>query len=121
MPLTATELQAIATAEASKFAYVSLHTTDPSTTGANEASGGTPVAYARKASGATATAGTVNTSQVAFDAPAGTYTHWGLWSAVTGGTFFGGGPLQAGGVNTPQVLSSQGQVKVTVSIPVASA
>jgi hypothetical protein len=71
--------------------YLSLHTADPSTTGANEVSGGSP-AYARKAttwnasSGGSKTAATLPT----FDVPAGTTVAYvGYWSAVTGGTFRG--------------------------------
>jgi len=75
MALTPTEVQAIATAEAAKFQYVSLHTADPGTTGANEATGGSP-AYARKLSTWTASAGVVSGTQVTVDVPAGTYWCW---------------------------------------------
>jgi hypothetical protein len=119
MPITPTEVQVVATAEAAKYTYESLHTADPGTTGASEATGGSP-AYARKAVSCTATAGVVSAPQVAFDAPAGTYTHFGLWSAATGGTFYGGDPLQVAGTNTPQVLSSQGQVKNTATLTITA-
>ncbi|WP_278266208.1 hypothetical protein [Nocardia sp. AG03] len=67
--------------------YVSVHTGDPGTTGTNEASGGSP-AYARVATTWSAPAnGQISGSQVTVDLPAGTYTHAGLWSAPTGGTF----------------------------------
>jgi hypothetical protein len=72
--------------------HASLHTADPSTTGANEVSGGSP-AYARKAVSfnAVGTDGVVETSADAvFDVPASTtVTYVGLWSASTGGTFLG--------------------------------
>lgn len=67
--------------------YVSVHIADPSTTGANEASGGSP-AYARVATTWSAPAnGQVTGSQVTVNLPAGKYTHAGLWNAATGGTF----------------------------------
>lgn len=75
--------------------FVSLHTADPSTTGASEVSGGTP-AYARKAvSWAAAASGSkASNVQVVFDVPAATtITHLGYWSAVTAGTFYGSRPL----------------------------
>ncbi|MBF6356515.1 hypothetical protein IU449_18525 [Nocardia higoensis] len=67
--------------------YVSVHTADPGTTGTNEATGGSP-AYKRVATTWTAPAnGQVTGSQVTIDLPAGSYTHAGLWTALTGGTF----------------------------------
>lgn len=92
--------------------YISLHTADPGTTGANEATGGSP-AYARKATtwtGGTVD-GTVTGSQVTIDVPAGTYTHFSVWTAATAGTFVGSGALSANAV-----LSGQGQVLVTPSV-----
>lgn len=115
MPLTDTERNTIADAEATRLSYVSLHTANPSTTGANEATGGTP-AYARKAlTWNASTGGTASANEVTFDVPAGTYTHFGIWSALTSGTFRGGNSLAAS-----QVISSQGQIKLTVSIPVTA-
>lgn len=75
--------------------YASLHIGDPGTTGANEVTGGSP-AYARKAvtwgspsAGEMAAAG-----QPVFDVPTGTtITHVGIWSAVSGGTFYGSGEV----------------------------
>lgn len=114
MPFTPTEIEAIATAEAAKITYLSLHTADPGTTGANEATGGSP-AYAREATTITATSGTGTSTQVTFDVPSGTYTHFGTWNAATAGTFYGGNPL-----STAQTISSQGQIKLTVTIPVTA-
>lgn len=114
MPLTPTEVQVVATAEAAKFLYQSLHTSDPGSTGTGEATGGSP-AYARKAVTVTASAGVATGTQVTHDVPAGTYTHFGWWSAVTGGTFYGGNPLA-----TSQVVSSQGQVKVTATMTITT-
>lgn len=71
--------------------FVSGHTADPGSTGANEISGGSP-AYIRKAitwnpaSGGTKTA----SNSPVLDIPAGTtITHLGFWSAVTLGVFYG--------------------------------
>jgi hypothetical protein len=89
--------------------YVSLHTGDPSTTGANEATGGSP-AYARQQTTWSADAvddGVRAGTQVTIDVAAGTYTHFGIWSASTSGTFVGGGSI------TSTVMGAQGQIKVT--------
>lgn len=77
--------------------YVSLHTGSPSTTGANEVSGGSP-AYARKSMTWNAASGGAldNSNAPVFDVPAGTtVSHFGLWSAATAGTFYGGDALSA--------------------------
>ena len=94
--------------------YVSLHTADPGTTGASEATGGSP-AYGRKQTTWTggASDGSVPGAQVTLDAPAGTYTHVGVWSASTGGTFVAGFAL-----STPVTLGAQGQVLVTPTVSV---
>jgi hypothetical protein len=90
-----TALQAIAAAAT----YISLHSASPGYTGANEISGGSP-AYARVATtwagGTTGSngAGTDVGSQVTLNVPAGTTIGWfGIWSAVTAGTYYGGGAL----------------------------
>ena len=114
MPLTPTEVQVIAAAEAAKILFLSLHTANPGTTGASEATGGTP-AYARKATVVTATAGTGTSTQVTFDIPAGNYTYFGTWSAVTAGTFYGGNLLSA----TVTAVGQQ-QTLLTISIPVTA-
>lgn len=76
---------------ASGAVYASLHTGDPSTTGANEVTGGSP-AYARKSvTWAAASAGALTTSNAqVFDVPAGTTIQYvGFWSLASGGTFYG--------------------------------
>jgi hypothetical protein len=112
MTLTNAAKEAAATAVTALGDRISLHTADPGATGASEATGGSP-AYARQTTTWTAggSDGVVAGSQVTFDAPAGTYTHFGVWSS--GGTFVGGNPL-SGSV----VLGAQGQVKVTPSMTV---
>lgn len=75
---------------------VSLHTADPGTTGANEVSGGTygrqTVAWGAATNGSKTTTGT---PAATIPVPASTVSHFGLWSAATGGTFYGGGSLSA--------------------------
>jgi hypothetical protein len=87
-----------------------LHTADPSTTGANELTGGSP-AYARKAVtwSAAATAAKAASNAPVFDVGAGkTITHWGMWSTATGGTFYYGGTLPAS-----ETFGSQGTYTAT--------
>lgn len=77
--------------------YVSLHTADPGSTGTNEVTGGSP-AYARKAVtwNASSAGDLDNNANPVFDVPASTtITHFGLWSAATSGTFYGGDALSA--------------------------
>lgn len=115
MTLTVAQQNSIATTEASALAYLSLHTADPTTTGGNEVTGGSP-AYARQALvWGTAAAGQISASQVSFNAPAVTATHFGFWSAVTGGTWLGGDPLTAA-----QTLSAQGVIQVTPKLTVTA-
>jgi hypothetical protein len=92
--------------------YLSLHTADPGTSGTSEVTGGSP-AYARKScTWAAAASGSMTTNAgVTFDIPAGTtITHYGVWSASSSGTFYGGGALSAsdafGGQGTYQLTSA---------------
>jgi len=126
----AAELNYLADQEAARITHLSLHTASPSTTGANEATGGSP-AYARKAVtfnaggaigplGGTlqpATTGVAWSSEVTFDVPAGSYTHWGGWSASTAGTYRGGNTL-----SSTQSPSGQAQIAHSIAVgPVAGA
>lgn len=75
--------------------HMSLHTADPGTTGADEVVGGS---YARQAiTWNAAAAGVLDDVSVPdFDVPGGTtITHFGLWTAVSAGTFVGGDELSA--------------------------
>lgn len=85
---------------------VSLHTADPGSTGANEATGGSP-AYARQAAVWTggASDGFSQAGQVTFDVPAGTYTHAGLWTSA--GVFVDKAAI------TSVTMGGQGQVLIT--------
>jgi hypothetical protein len=95
VPLTDTARNAALDGVRAVATHVSLHTGNPSTTGANEVTGGTP-AYAREPiTWSAAAAGvTDNTGALDFDVPAGaTVTFWGLWTAVTAGVFLGWFPV----------------------------
>lgn len=75
--------------------YVSMHTADPGTTGAAEVAG---APYARQLSTWDGPAGGSDTgTEVAVPMPAGagttTITYWGLWTAVSGGTWITGDAL----------------------------
>lgn len=92
---TNTMKNALCAAYAAQGLYLSLHTAAPGSTGASEVSAGAG-GYARKSLtwGAPAN-GSVSATEVKFDAPAGTFTHWGLWSAASGGEYRDGGALAA--------------------------
>lgn len=100
-------LEASVAAVAALGRWISVHTGNPGTTGANEATGGSP-AYAREQTtwGAGIADGIENGSQVTVDLPAGTYTYFGVWSTETGGTFI------IGGIIVTTILGVQGTVLV---------
>lgn len=99
--------EALAAKYAELAVYASVHTGNPGTTGANEASGG---GYARKPVSWTAGAsdGATVAAQIEFDVPAGTYTHVGFFSALTGGT-----PIDFYDIPTDIVMSQAGKIRVT--------
>lgn len=107
----AATLEAKAEAQRALGAYISLHTASPGTTGANEATGGSP-AYARQLTTWTdgGDDGVIAGSQVTIDVAAGTYTHFGVWSASSAGTYIDGGDI------TDTVMGAQGQIKVTPTL-----
>jgi len=86
--------------------YISLHVSDPGTTGSGEVSGGS---YARQqTTWGSSSSGTAAGTQVTFSSvPSGTYTHYGVWSALTG-TFRWGFSLSPG-----VTLSGTGTVLMT--------
>lgn len=97
--------------------WVSLHTADPGTTGASEVAGGSP-AYARKAGtwNPAASGNLDNSNAPVFDIPAGTtITHFGLWSAASAGTFYGGGALSASESYGAQGVYTLSDADVTVT------
>jgi len=106
--------QALAT---TGWGYVSLHTADPSTTGANEVTGGT---YARVAVTWNAASGgsVTNSSALSINLPASTTaSYFGVWSASTSGSYYIGGAL------SPSVTtgSSAGVVTIAASAITVSA
>lgn len=116
MAFTNATKETAATSVTATGSWISLHTSDPGTTGTGEATGGSP-AYARKQTTWTAGSsdGVVNGSAVSIDVPAGTYTFAGVWSASTAGTFVGGFALSS----STGALPGQAVVAVTPSITVA--
>jgi hypothetical protein len=130
LSMTDAERNNLADELASRISYLSLHTATPGTTGASEATGGSP-AYARKSvtfnsAGAAgplgsgtqpATVGVAWSSQVTFDVAAGTYTHWGTWTASTAGTYRVGNTL-----SSTQSPASQTTIQHSIGVgPVSGA
>lgn len=110
MPYSPTGLNAAANGIAAAGTYISAHTGDPSTTGANEVTGGS---YARQqTTWGSASDGDRTGSQVTVPIPAGTtVTHWGIWSAVSGGSFIGGFAL-----SSPEAFGSAGNLLHTPTL-----
>lgn len=94
MPLATSGLNDAVNGVAAAATYISAHTGNPSTSGANEVSGGS---YARQQTtwGAASNGSRVG-SQVHIPIASGTtVTYWGLWTASTGGTFKGAWQLSS--------------------------
>lgn len=88
MALTDGTLNALGTELASLALYVSLHTADPGTTGANESSAArVSVTFSVDADGDLTIPSTLSFTG---GAASGACTHVGLWSASVAGTFRGG-------------------------------
>lgn len=88
-------LDALSGGTTNVLAYTSLHTADPGTTGASEASGGS---YARLATtwNAASSRAKTNSSSLTFTTSGSTAnTHFGTSSAVTAGTFGISGALSS--------------------------
>lgn len=101
MPYVAAARNAMLDALGALITYFSVHTAYPSTSGANEVSGGSP-AYARKSKtwNAAASGAMDDSNTCVFDIPAATTARWiGMWGASTAGTFYGYAPL---GGDTPK-------------------
>lgn len=110
MALSTTARNALASAIAAGATWISLHTADPSTTGANEAAG----VPRKQTTWGSPSGGDIVGSQVSFDIPGGgggPYTHFGIWTAVSGGTFYGGGTL-----SPAETFAGAGQLRVTPTI-----
>lgn len=110
-----TALNAMVNAVKSAATYISAHTADPSTGGSNEVAGGS---YARvQTTWGTTSSGDTTGSEVTVNIPAGTtITHWGIWSASTSGTFYGGFALGAS-----ETFGSAGTWKHTPTLDVDAA
>jgi len=100
------------------WAYVSLHTADPGTTGASEVTGGT---YARVAvSWNAASSGSVTQSgALSINLPASTTaSYFGVWSASSSGTYYIGGALSPSittGTSAGVVTIAAGSLSVSAS------
>lgn len=103
--------------------YVSLHTGDPGDTGANEATTG---GYARKVqtfAAASTDGGGITTIDSDADITIGaftgaaTFTHMGIWDAVTTGEFLAGGALSSSRTvaNGDQLKFSSGNITVALA------
>lgn len=90
--------------------FISFHTGDPGTTGANEISN---QVYSRQQTGwSPASTGSKVGTPVTATVPAGiTVTYWGLNSSSTAGTFFYGGQLPA-----PETYGAQGTIVFTPTL-----
>ena len=91
--------------------HVSLHTADPGATGASEMAGGLYARSTNAIASFAAASGKANTSNasITVTAAAATATHWGLWTASSGGSFLVGGTL------SPSVVCSNGLAVVIPS------
>lgn len=108
MALSVTARNALASAIASGATWISVHTSDPGTTGAGEAAG---VPRKQTTWGAPAS-GDIVGSQVTLDVVAGgPYGWFGIWTAVSGGTFYGGGTL-----SPAETFAGTGQLRITPTI-----
>lgn len=98
-------------------AYVSLHTTEPNSSGSNEVVGGS---YTRESvTWAAASAGSISASNSpVFDVPGSTTVAWvGLWSAVSSGTYYGALEL-----TNPETFGSAGTLTMDeITVTVANA
>ena len=100
------------------WSWVSLHSADPSTTGASELAGG---GYARVAVAWNAASGgsITNSGALSITVPASTTTgYFGIWSASTAGTYMVGGtlgtPVTTGGTSGVCSIAA-GALTVTAS------
>lgn len=95
-------LEQLAIAAAGEGNWIALHTGAPGSTGANELTGGSP-AYGRQQTtwAAGAEDGMVTGSEVEFNVPASTITHYSVWTASSGGEFLWSVNFPGSGVTFP--------------------
>lgn len=112
-----TALNVMVDAVAAAGTRISFHTADPGATGTSEVayhSSGNRPQTTWGAAGSGATGGDRTGSQVSANIPGGvTVTHWGIWSAASGGTFYGGFPLSA-----PEAFGANGTIQHTPTLDV---
>lgn len=105
MAFTSASKDAAVNALTALGSYISLHSGDPGTTGASEVAGATR----QQTTWGSSSSGTASGTQVTFSSvPAGSYTHYGVWTADSGGTFRWGFALAPG-----VTLSDVGTVLMT--------
>lgn len=93
MAFTSTSKDTAVNALTALGSWISLHSSDPGTTGASEVSGVTR----QQTTWGSSSSGTANGSQVTFSSvPAGSYSFYGVYSAQTGGSFRWGFALSPG-------------------------
>lgn len=90
MPLNDAALDLMATALKNGATHMSLHSANPGTTGTSEitAAGRQPIAWDGPTTGGDISLS--GTEAFTGGTGGGAVTHVGLWSAATGGTFYGG-------------------------------
>lgn len=113
MPYTDAALDTQINAQATAATRISFHTADPGSTGTSEISGTGRPATTWAAADAHPVSGRRRVgSQVSAPIPAGTtVTHWGLFTAATGGTFHYGGALA-----TAETFGSAGTIQHTPTL-----
>jgi hypothetical protein len=111
MAFTDAALNVMVDALAAAGTYISAHTADPGTTGTNQHGSRAQTTWG------TASSGDRVGSQVTIAVTAGTtITHWGIWSAATNGTFYGGFAL-----GTSETFSNAGNLLHTPTLDVDAA
>lgn len=89
---TVNELNATLNTIKAAATFISLHTGNPGTTGANEVAGGSYIRVAT--TWGTPSGGSMLGTQVTINVPVSTtITNWGLWSTSTAGNYYDGGQL----------------------------
>ena len=111
MPLTIALRDDMADAIDGVATYVSLHSADPGTTGANPVGDREAITWAA-ASGGSKTSAAPVTLTVPAD---GHVAYGGLWDAQTGGTFLGGGQLSSAEDYTAEGDYVLDEVTITVT------
>lgn len=108
MPYNSAGLNAAVDGIAAAGTYISAHTADPGATGTSQHGSREQTTWGAASNGSR------TGSQVSIAVSAGTtITHWGVWSAATGGTFLGGFAL-----GTAETFSNAGNLLHTPTLVV---